>query len=323
MRTSPATIVVTLLLALTAAPDVARAQVMPDVARAEGLLARLDSVNVAEEAGRFAAAARHLRRVYEVAEGDPTPLYLVARNLTRAGDRAGAIAALRQAIADGFVPRWPLPEDTTLRALRTHRAWPALVRQAARAAAARDTALRRELLELARRDQEGRRGIDSVFRAHGVPSPQADSAIARMTAIDTVVQARLRAIVAVRGWPGRRLVGDDAAHAAWLLVQHMEPEHQRPLLPLIRAAVRRGDARAADGALLEDRLGTADGKPQRYGSQLRPPKPGAPPELYPIDRPECVERRRAAVKLPPLASYLAMMGAETVWTPPTKRCTER
>ena len=293
----------------------------PHAAHAQGLIERVNAANAAEGAGRFADAARAWRGIHDVGEGDPVPLYLVAQNATRAGDRAGAIAALRQAIADGFVPRRPLDRDSTLAPLRTHRDWPALVRQAERAAAARDTALRREILELARRDQEGRAGLDSIFRAHGVPSPPADSAIARMEAIDAPVQARLRELVAAHGWPGRALVGDDAAHAVWLIVQHMPDSAQRRLLPLLQAAVRRNDARAAEAALLEDRIGTSDGRPQRYGSQLRPPKRGEPPEPYPIDKPECVDRRRAAVKLAPLASYLAMFGAS--WTPPPGRCDEQ
>jgi hypothetical protein len=259
--------------------------------------------------------------VWAVAEGDPVPLYLAARSAVKAGDHAGAIAALRRAIGNGFVPRWPLAEDSTLAPLRAHADWKALVRQAAAAAAARDTVLRQELLAIAARDQSGRAGLDSIFRNFGVPSPQADSAFARMAAIDSVVQARLRAIVAERGWPGRRLVGDDGAHAAWLVTQHMDGAEQRRLLPLVQRAVARGDARAADAALLEDRVRTNHGRAQRYGSQVRPPKAGAPPELFPIDRPECVDRRRAAVQLAPLASYLAMMG--TTWTPPAgTRCTE-
>jgi hypothetical protein len=281
------------------------------------LAARADA---ASDSGRHRDALRGWLAVHEVAEGDPVPLYLAARAAAKAGDPAAGIDALGRAIADGFVPRRPLEQDSTIAALRAYDGWAALVRQASRIAAARDTALRREILDLAARDQQGRAGLDSIFRTYGVPSPQADSAFARMAAIDSPVQARLRALIAARGWPGRALVGDDAAHAVWLVVQHMDEAEQRKLLPLLQAAVRRNDARAADAALLEDRLGTSDGKPQRYGSQLRHPKPGAPPDLFPIDKPECVDRRRAAVKLAPIATYLTHFGV--TWTPPTKRCDE-
>ena len=299
----------------------ALALLAPRAARAQGIFELLERANVAEDSGKFGDAARAWGQIHTIAEGDPVPLYFVARNAAKAGDRDAAARALRQAIADGLVLPRPLPDDTTLRALRTHADWPSLVAQSARIAAARDSVLRRELLALADADQRGRKGIDSVLATYGVPSPQADSAFARIAAVDGPVQARLRTIVAERGWPGRRMVGDDAAHAAWLVTQHMEAAEQRRLLPLLEEAVRRGDARAADAALLDDRVRTDEGRPQRYGSQLRPPKPGEAPELYPIDRPECVDQRRAAVKLAPLASYLERMGA--TWTPPAGvRCTE-
>ena len=294
----------------------------PRVSRAQGLVELIGKVNAAEDSGHYAQATALWRRIYDIGEGDPTPLYLLAQSAVKAGDHARAMAALRQALTDGFVPRQPLAKDTSLRPLRTHAQWPALVRQEATMAAGRDTALRRELIALAAEDQRGRAGLDSIFRQFGVPSPQADSAFARMNAIDTVVQARLHAIVAQRGWPGRRMVGDDGAHAAWLITQHMDVAQQRALLPLLQAAVQRGDARPADAALLEDRVGTDGGGLQRYGSQLKPPKPNGEMELYPIDKPECVDKRRAAVKLAPLATYLEHFGVK--WEAPKgKKCESR
>jgi hypothetical protein len=297
---------------------VATTLVVPARARAQDMAALIARVNAAEDSGHHAKAAVLMRQIWDISGGDPIPLYMTARQLALAGQRDRAMTALRQAIGDGVVAPYPIDRDTNFTVLRAHRGWAALVRQQARATAARDTALRRELLELAERDQAGRAGIDSVLRRFGVPSPQADSAFARMAAIDSPVQARLRAIIAARGWLGRRLVGDDASHAVWLVTQHMSAAEQRTLLPLLRKATQAGDARPADLALLEDRVATEDGGLQRYGSQLMPPKPGEPPALYPIDRPECVDRRRKAVKLPPIATYLEHFGAK--WEAPTKRC---
>jgi hypothetical protein len=85
------------------------------------------------------------------------------------------------------------------------------------------------------------------------------------------------------------------------------------MLPVIRAGVLRGDVRAADWALLEDRVRMNQGRKQRFGSALRyTTTPGAPPVLYPIEAEECVDKRRAGVLLPPLSDYLAMFGVEYV-----------
>jgi hypothetical protein len=58
---------------------------------------------------------------------------------------------------------------------------------------------------------------------------------------------RLRAIIAEHGWPGRALVGDDGAEAAWLIAQHADHQldFQREALALLERAVHDGDAPAS------------------------------------------------------------------------------
>jgi hypothetical protein len=91
------------------------------------------------------------------------------------------------------------------------------------------------------------------------------------------------------------------------------------MLPVLLAAVERGDVRAADAAYLEDRVRVGEGLPQRYGTQFGyPATPGGTPVLSPIEDERCVDRRRAAVQLPPLAEYVHTFGAE--YTPPSERC---
>jgi hypothetical protein len=81
--------------------------------------------------------------------------------------------------------------------------------------------------------------------------------------------ARLGAIVAAHGWPGRSLVGDDGVHAAWRIVQHAigEPAVMRAMLPVLESAVAAGEARADFVAMLDDRIRVLEGRPQRFGTQ--------------------------------------------------------
>jgi hypothetical protein len=53
-----------------------------------------------------------------------------------------------------------------------------------------------------------------------------------MVAVDGENLPWLKELIAVRGWPGVSLAGEDGAHAAWLLVQHAdaEPAFQRGAL---------------------------------------------------------------------------------------------
>jgi hypothetical protein len=113
----------------------------------------------------------------------------------------------------------------------------------------------------------------------------------------------MRELVAEHGWPGRTLVGEDGAHAAWLLAQHADhdPDFQRECLTLLAAAVQAGEASAADHAYLDDRVAVAEDRPQLYGTQFRQEGDRLVPA--PIADAAHVDQRRAALGLPTLAEY--------------------
>jgi hypothetical protein len=116
---------------------------------------------------------------------------------------------------------------------------------------------------------------------------------------------RLGEIVDQHGWPGRSLVGEDGADAAWLLLKHAigQPDLQRRLLAVLQQAVAAGEAPAWHAATLEDGIAFYEGRPQRYGTMFDWNDEG---ELVPwtIDDPGGVDERRALVGLPPLAEQL-------------------
>src|SRR5205085_1172028 len=74
-----------------------------------------------------------------------------------------------------------------------------------------------------------------------------------------------------RGWPGKSLVGVDGANAAWLLVQHADQGRafQKRCLPLLEAAVKKGEATGVQLAYLSDRVRVGAGEKQVYGTQFR------------------------------------------------------
>ena len=107
------------------------------------------------------------------------------------------------------------------------------------AAGAVDESLRATLVQMGRDDQE------AIRIATADPTrPLSDAEIARIGTIAKRNDDLIRSIVAARGWPGQQLAGVDGAHAAWLVVQHMDqdPEFQRGCLQLMEVAVwrRRG-----------------------------------------------------------------------------------
>src|SRR5262249_44571300 len=119
--------------------------------------------------------------------------------------------------------------------------------------------------------------------------------------------ARMKAIVAQHGWPGKRMVGATASHTAWLLVQHADADtrFQHDVLGLLEKAHARGDVDASDVAYLTDRVLVHDGRPQRYGTQFHDVDGTLVPN--PIEDPAHVDERRATMNLGPIGEYAAQV----------------
>ncbi len=170
-------------------------------------------------------------------------------------------------------------------------------------------ALREELLRLQVDDRTVRRELIEAGQLYG-PHLPADWYHPRMAAVHTRNNARLRQIIAQHGWPGRALVGEDGADAAWFIAQHvvLDLDLQREALALLEAAAAAGEAQPQQMAMLTDRVRMGAGRPQVYGCiHIGGPDGGLVP--YPIEDPEHVEARRAAVGLPPLVEKTAELQA--------------
>lgn len=164
------------------------------------------------------------------------------------------------------------------------------------AAAVLNPSLRTELLERMRVDQQVRREMDSAIRVMGDPQRIDPVTVRRWQMVDRENTAWLQPIIRLLGWPGYRLVGEDGAQAAWILVQHADHDRdfQRRMVTVMGEAVARGDASPVDHAYLVNRLRRADGlpplpiprpvpaaardsAPSSAGARAAPPAPRAPP----------------------------------------------
>lgn len=123
--------------------------------------------------------------------------------------------------------------------------------------------------------------------------------------IDVANTDRLREIVVAYGWPGRALVGEEGADHAWLIAQHADHQldSQRLFLRELRTAVEASDAPPRHLAYLTDRVAMNEGRPQRFGTQVGDMHNGVAIP-WPIDAPDGVDERRAAMGLPPLGEHL-------------------
>lgn len=122
----------------------------------------------------------------------------------------------------------------------------------------------------------------------------------------------LLGIITTYGWPSRQMVGDAAAAAAWLVVQHAigKPDFQRHCLALLKNTYAPSAVDPAHIAHLEDRIRAFEGKPQIYGTQFDWDEKGQM-NPKPIENPDTVDERRHSVGLPPLRDAIARI-QETV-----------
>jgi len=167
-----------------------------------------------------------------------------------------------------------------------------------------------QLLTLARADQDARAAWLAWAHAHPDARAIPDEVSAPVHEADARARAYLLELVSRGVWPCASDVGPEAAHAAWLLVQHADddPALQEAALELMDALVPLGEADPADHALLLDRVRIAQGRPQVYGTQWQSLSIDGVLHFgpaTPIEDPARVDVRRAAAGLPNVAEYVA------------------
>lgn len=225
-------------------------------------------------------------------------LYWAACCYALDGNPDAAFLTLDAAIASGFLNIRHIESDPDLIALHADPRWSQQLAKAEASLGAPQ--LRRQLIELEREDQEARKAWEASFDAKQPPAEVA-RLFTNVIAIDQRSTRALKVAIAKYGWPGKRLVGDDGAGAAALLAQHADRDHafQVDVLARMKVMLESGDVEARHYAYLYDRVAVAEGRPQRYGTQLRGDKP------FPIEDEANVDARRASVGLGPLAEYVA------------------
>jgi hypothetical protein len=175
---------------------------------------------------------------------------------------------------------------------------------AQQAATVVDSTLQAALRERLAADQAVRDQLTTRLQQGLAPDAKV---VADMLAVDTANTRWLRTIVARDGWPTRARVGVDGLNAAFLLVQHADHDtaFQAWVLPHLVRAFHAGELPGQEVALLTDRLASARGVPQEYGTQtdLRDRRI----VVKAIRDSAQVDARRATMGLPPMDEYLRVL----------------
>ena len=139
-------------------------------------------------------------------------------------------------------------------------------------------------------------------------SPELEIFRKRWFRIDSLNQIAVTKIIDEYGWLGKEVVSPKGNMALFLVIQHAPLETQVKYLPIMREAVQKGKANAANLALMEDRVALRQGGKQIYGSQIGTNRETGEQYLLPLTDPRKVDERRESVGLGPITEYMSRFG---------------
>lgn len=165
--------------------------------------------------------------------------------------------------------------------------------------------LRAELMEILAMDQDLRISLDTMENIYDWESELVQQTWKQIHYNDSVNLVRIEKIIDEHGWPGKTLVGEDAADIAFLVLQHSaDVEVMEKYLPLIEEAVKEDELGKPSLALFVDRIRMFKGEEQLYGTQLSYNDSTKILQLYPVEDEENLNQRRAEMELIPIEEYL-------------------
>jgi tetratricopeptide (TPR) repeat protein len=171
-----------------------------------------------------------------------------------------------------------------------------------------DKPLQKELLEIYADDQGIRKDFMKVFKEKGSGNKSVDSIGKIMIYKDSLNLIKVSKIIDEKGWVSKAVVGSQANQTLFLVLQHGNLKSQQKYLPIMREAVKKGNANPSSLALLEDRVALREGRKQIYGSQISTNSITKKSFVSPLEDPDNVDKRRAEVGLGPLADYIKNWG---------------
>lgn len=263
----------------------------------------------------YAESTQTYKEAFNIEQKSYSDLYNAACSASLAGDTKLALEWLEKSIDHGWTNISHLKIDTDLNALHDLKEWPILLEKLQKILDViernYDKPLQQELLKINEDDQKYRMQLDEVEKKHGYNSPQMQEIWQIIGEKDSINLIKVKSILDKHGWVGPDKVGKTANQTLFLVIQHADLATQQHYLPMMREAVKTGNANGSALALLEDRVALREGRKQIYGSQIGRDNASGKYFVSPLEDPDNVDKRRAEVGLPPLAQYVQRW--EIVW----------
>lgn len=247
-------------------------------------------------------------KAFKIESKNPNHLYNGACASSLAGNTKNAFKWLNLSIDKGFTNLKHLNSDTDLENLHSKKEWgetiDKLEKKLALMEANYDKPLQAELLSILDEDQKYRIQINETQKKFAPDSKEMQDLWKIIIQKDSINLLKVKKILDEKGWVGKDKVGAQANSALFLVIQHSDLATQKKYLPMMKEAVKKGNADSGSLALLIDRIEIREGRKQIYGSQIGTYPNTNTQYVLPLIDPDNVDKRRTEVGLGPISDYV-------------------
>lgn len=248
-------------------------------------------------------------------KGLVTDRYNASCSWARSGNSDEAFDNLFRIARKGSYTNLPhMTSDSDLTSLHDDKRWKELVKLVKANKEKKEANYNKELVDILdsvyQEDQMYRQQAMELSKKYDWNDPEMSEVLKTMHDRDSANLILVTGILDEYGWLGPEEIGDLGNSTLFLVIQHGDLKTQLKYLPMMREAVKLGNARGSSLALLEDRTNLRQGKKQIYGSQIGTDPESGKSYVQPLEDPDKVDIRREEVGLEPLGDYTLRFGFE-------------
>lgn len=262
----------------------------------------------------YKASVGYYEQAFKIEHKSSSDLYNAACAAALNNEDKKAFKWLDLAIDNGYEGIAHIKIDNDLTSLHDKKEWQKTIDKLQKKidvlSANYDKPLQKELLDIYTEDQGIRGEFMKIYKDPNSNKKKIDSIGKIMGQKDSINLIKVLKILDEKGWVGKDVVGAQANQTLFLVIQHSDLKYQQKYLPMMREAVKKGNANPANLAYLEDRIALREGRKQIYGSQSSKNKTTNKWQISPMIDPDNVDKRRAEVGLGTMKEYAAKLDIE-------------
>lgn len=262
----------------------------------------------------YKTSVGYYEKAFKIEHKSSSNLYNAACSAALNNDDKKAFKWLDLAIDNGYENIAHIKIDSDLKSLKEKKEWEKTIDKLQKKvdilSANYNKPLEKELLDIYTEDQSIRGKFMDIYKDPKSDKRKIDSIGKIMVKKDSINLIKVIKILDEKGWVGKDVVGAQANQTLFLVIQHSDLKYQQKYLPMMKDAVKKGNANPGNLAYLEDRIALREGRRQIYGSQSARNKTTNKWYISPMIDPDNVDKRRAEVGLGTIAEYAAKMNIE-------------